>query len=108
MTARGYKNGVCQQTLDDVAWTPNNTNNSNLWWTLQPGGVNSLCLWQTAVLDYSSLLASGKTTAKIDTFITIFIYDLGGNGSNSFFEGVVVTAPGGKLNGGSKVLRLIR
>jgi Flp pilus assembly protein TadG len=119
MVQRGYTSQGCPQTVccpqptSSVLFIPGGTPSPQDW-HVKPGGANSLCLWQVAVVNYNdALTCGGSCNVRIAAFITIFIQDAVANGNNSYFEGVVVadTASGrtGSFRiGGSKSTRLIR
>lgn len=114
LQSRGYTNaGVCKQSITQVIWTPAETSDPTKLWTVKQGQEFSPCLWTIAVLDYNSIFLQGKTSAPIKAFVSVFIYDLNGNGSNSYWDGLIVKLVGSGQTGGfrqnaTKSIRLIR
>jgi hypothetical protein len=112
LEGRGYngqgQGATCRKDVTELVYTPAETSDVNYLWHIKPGARNYLCFWDVAVLDYSDIFLQGRTNAKIDKFITIFIKSFDANGSNSTFEGLVVTdARPGSIQE-SIVIRLIR
>jgi hypothetical protein len=74
----------CPQSISQVVDTTT--------WKVLPNAVASPCLIDLAILDYADLVANGRANVHIRAFGTMFLKHFDGQGTNKYFEGVIVQA----------------